>query len=1320
MFYQSKYPTIFFAGLTSLLLLTGCNSADNSNSSSFSSQTPIIFQGKTTAAQITQNNQAKIYAIAQGELGSSIATGAITASNTQQSMLQNMQALNNALSHIRYTQPESTIATGAVIQPDTQPGSVGGTVTWSGNMSPSGVGQLTAEFVNYNDGSGTLNGTIVFDIRASNTMTGAFTDMTASYNLLEFQSKTAHTKQSGSYTLLASNPSLNIYQEVMTFNQDFVDVLANTYYRYQNLTFTTLYNNYDPQFATSFDFSISGRIYEQYEGYIDIQTNTPFHYTNINQINPDAGTMLVHGANGSLLQVNIATNNRIAIALDSNGDGIFESGNMYTIGNEFGTPAQNSAPVITTLNLTPQDIYTNTTITVDVYGASDPDGDALIYSYTWKINGTVVTNEVSNTLPSHLFVKNDIIEVTVSVSDGISSASQTVTTTVLNSIPAGSVSIIPNNPTATDTLTVQTNVTDTDNDTLSFSYEWVINGAVAAGQTSSILPPSATAIGYPIIANVTVSDGSTSKVFSANTTILAKPVVITPITPAPATTLVNQAVSFQVTATQGDGLPVSYTVLYGPDGMTVDAYGFVNWLPQEPMFETTLDINFAIRAQANTVFADYSGTIQLNNPSQQQPIVRQGIRLPNIEKAIHIADMDNDGKNEIIMLGRKNVNFGGETVSILRFDGVNYIEDWTYPFNIKGSGFSSSINSLTLSDLNADGTPDMIITYGNNIAVIDGLSRQITAQATFTPLLGINIDINTEVADLDGDGNKEIIAMGGDSFQNYLHIFDAATLNLVWESSQTNLGQSFAIGNVDNDASLEIVTSNGFVFDGTTRNIEWNLGASFGTYIDTGDLDGDGIEEIIALADWAAIRVFSAVQQLKISELIPTNLDFNSLNVANIDADPYAEIIVGDGQWGNVTAYDGLALTQAWSISAQDYGTASLAVGDSDNDGQIEIIWAAGIAHSGPDRLVVAGINPTVNIEWSSNDLSIITPHLASSTKMVLDGPFTGAYFANTSLAGQKQVLFASASTSSGYHGTRLIGIDPYTSFATLSSEQGSNSNRTATMCVVDYDADGIDETFLATSSFYNGYFSAYDFQADIREWTSPLLINSQQRGIATVSADINANAAADLISLTNDGVIYIYDMLNQALLWQSPTLAGNGLDIAVRDLNGDGIQEIITLTTNTLSVFERLGASYVLRGTAKTLLEAQTLEIGDANGDGLPEIFVSTNETISFINDSTDIHVLDGLTLNELAVYSVTGTVTDILYDKPLLSEANLLLSVNNSYSGINAIQKTNALHGGMVWNIQNLLGKPQQNSAHLADINNDGKKEIMFGTDHVMYISR
>ncbi|BCM88805.1 hypothetical protein IAD21_00647 [Abditibacteriota bacterium] len=79
--------------------------------------------------------------------------------------------------------------------------------------------------------------------------------------------------------------------------------------------------------------------------------------------------------------------------------------------------AQNQAPVITSVTITPAEALTTDDLIAHVQ-ASDADGDTLTYSYVWKKNGTVIAGQTGATLPASQTEDGDQITVTVTATDG--------------------------------------------------------------------------------------------------------------------------------------------------------------------------------------------------------------------------------------------------------------------------------------------------------------------------------------------------------------------------------------------------------------------------------------------------------------------------------------------------------------------------------------------------------------------------------------------------------------------------------------------------------------------------------------------------------------------------------------------------------------------------------------------------------------------------------------------------------------------------------------------------------------------------------------
>src|SRR5690606_34947106 len=124
----------------------------------------------------------------------------------------------------------------------------------------------------------------------------------------------------------------------------------------------------------------------------------------------------VDGATGTTLSPPLEAGTEVYVEVtpyDSYGDG-------PTVRSPTALVA-NSAPVISSLTVSPTTLYSDTTVRVDV-AASDADGHTLRYNYEWfvgsqRVQTTFQTASTSDTLDGSHFSKNQYVSVRVTVRD---------------------------------------------------------------------------------------------------------------------------------------------------------------------------------------------------------------------------------------------------------------------------------------------------------------------------------------------------------------------------------------------------------------------------------------------------------------------------------------------------------------------------------------------------------------------------------------------------------------------------------------------------------------------------------------------------------------------------------------------------------------------------------------------------------------------------------------------------------------------------------------------------------------------------------------
>jgi hypothetical protein len=236
------------------------------------------------------------------------------------------------------------------------------------------------------------------------------------------------------------------------------------------------------------------------------------------------------------------------------------------------------------------------------------------------------------------------------------------------------------------------------------------------------------------------------------------------------------------------------------------------------------------------------------------------------------------------------------------------------------------------------------------------------------------------VGDVDGDSQVEIVTGGnyddGTRRRAQLCVWDGATLALenvqTWYWNDDTDIASVAVGDVDGDSQVEIVTGGGYdagyhweaqlcVWDGTTLALEnvqtwyWNDDTDIAS-VAVGDVDGDADIEIVTGGycydgrDVAQLCVWDGAT-LALEDVTTwywTSITYiRSVAVGNVDSDGAVEVVTGGRFYDGSRWVVQLCTWTGATLALEDVATwywvgdtdlKSVAVGNVDADGQMEIV----------------------------------------------------------------------------------------------------------------------------------------------------------------------------------------------------------------------------------------------------------------------------------------------------------------------------------------------------------------------------------------------
>lgn len=605
-------------------------------------------------------------------------------------------------------------------------------------------------------------------------------------------------------------------------------------------------------------------------------------------------------------------------------------------------------------------------------------------------------------------------------------------------------------------------------------------------------------------------------------------------------------------------------------------------------------------------------------------------------------------------------------------------------FESFGLGQGIGVNGLLSGDYNSDGIPELVLASPSSIVFGEGEQGQFSLQSQlqFPSQIGrleyfrdlstdghfafFSLDNNIQKLDLltrkviaaSNIGNitsyrllnsatQQSTVLLASTYSGHMHIIDPQTMQSI--ASQAGFAATIAaVGAFTDTNSTQILLSNGqiYTFDSNTFTLQKTLMLANHAFSYAVDIDGDGLDEILAAEGWYTIKLYSPMTE----EVIWTkqsDLDIDALILADVDQDGKLDAVYGDGQWGNLYAFDLQTGDDFWSINNPEHGVTNIVIADLDNDGSLDIGWGAGYSSSGADYFFIHDLT-SKELKWQSEDIGF---------------PISAIALVDVDQDGDLDAVTASLSSDSGYSGGVIQAFDIQSKTRLWRESAANNWGSTMKLLAADLDNDGKSELIIGSSEIYSGMVRVLNAQDGSERFKKFVGDGDNVSGLTV--ADLDDDGFREIIigngaeHTGSEGVFFtVLDGRTGELKQRSPSLEFSWQGLTdLHAVEVDGSQFVYGLLGNNLHQY-----NYSNNTVKQLTATAQYQQLAKVMVEGVTRLAVSDNSG-KLILLSTDAAVITTKTLCSTKITGLSASAPDsVFYScQDSIGEYNLLTENDN-----------------------------------------------------------